>query len=205
MDFCHLWLRCRCIILIRTILVLIRTLFFRILSTPLPFQRSSPSWKKSHRVILQSWWLTEMGPFEPLCSLTHWWPCAGFTANELVKETWVNIPLGLVRTFFCLSQASWKASSHTSSRMYWKTWNSSEIMSLILPILFFSVGKESHSWFPDPLLQEDVRVIEDSQWLLARIHSTSTSDKQPSGKVRVSFSHYFGNYILVHTILLLER
>ena len=100
MDFCHLWLRCRCIILIRTILVLIRTLFFRILSTPLPFQRSSPSWKKSHRVILQSWWLTEMGPFEPLCSLTHWWPCAGFTANELVKETWVNIPLGLVRTFF---------------------------------------------------------------------------------------------------------
>ena len=114
-----------------------------------------------------------------------------FHCKRACKRNLGKYPSWSCSHFFCLSQASWKASSHTSSRMYWKTWNSSEIMSLILPILFFSVGKESHSWFPDPLLQEDVRVIEDSQWLLARIHSTTTSDKQPSGKVRVSFSHYF--------------
>ena len=99
MDLCQLWLRCRCIILIRTILVLNRTLFFRIVWTLLPTRRSSPSWKNSHRVILLWWWLTEMGPFEPLsvkCSQTHWWQCAGFTANMLVKDTWVSIPL--VRT-----------------------------------------------------------------------------------------------------------
>ena len=92
-----LW--CRCILLIRTILVLNRTLFFRIVWTPLPTRRSSPSWKNSHRVILLWWWLTEMGPFEPLsvkCSQTHWWQCAGFTANMLVKDTWVSI--ALVRT-----------------------------------------------------------------------------------------------------------
>ena len=87
------------LILIRTILVINRTLFFRIVWTPLPTQRSSPSWKNLHRVILLWWWLTELVPFEPLsakCSQTHWWQCAGFTANMLVKDTWVSIPL--VRT-----------------------------------------------------------------------------------------------------------
>ena len=106
-------------VLIRTILVLNRTLFFRIVWTPLPTRRSSPSWKNSHRVILLWWWLTEIGPFEPLsvkCSQTHWWQCAGFTANMLVKDT-----LYLIRTIFCLSQESWKVNSHTSSRRYWKT------------------------------------------------------------------------------------
>ena len=55
MDLCQLWLRCRCIILIRTILVLNCTLFFRIVWTPLPTRRSSPSLKNSHRVILLCW------------------------------------------------------------------------------------------------------------------------------------------------------
>ena len=51
-------------------------------------------------MIQLSSWLMVMGPFErlsPKCSLTHWRPCAGFTASKQAKETWVTIPH--VRTF----------------------------------------------------------------------------------------------------------
>ena len=69
--------------------------------------------------------------------------------------------------------------------------------------LSFWGGEESHAWFPHPLFQEDVRDFKDAKWLLAGFHPTSTSDKQPSGKVRVSYSHYFCNYILIRTILVI--
>ena len=69
--------------------------------------------------------------------------------------------------------------------------------------LSFWGGEESHAWFPHPLFQEDVRDFKDAKWLLAGFHPTSTSDKQPYGKVRVSYSHYFCNYILIRTILVI--
>ena len=157
------------------------------------------------------------GPFEPLsvkCSQTHWWQCAGFTANMLVKDT-----LYLIRTIFvCLRKVEKSIPTHLQGdigrpRTILKLRNRSRNVQRHLGSageevrrriwLSFWGGEESHAWFPHPLFQEDVRDFKDAKWLLAGFHPTSTSDKQPSGKVRVSYSHYFCNYILIRTILVI--
>ena len=224
MDLCQLWLRCRCIILIRTILVLNRTLFFRIVWTPLPTRRSSPSWKNSHRVILL-WWcgdgairaaVSEVFPdaLMAMCwfhckhaSKRHmgkYSACSHFTLFALffvyLRKVEKPIPthlqgdIGRPRTVPKLRNWSRNVQRHLGSA-------GEEVRRRIW--LSFWGGEESHAWFPHPLFQEDVRDFKDAKWLLAGFHPTSTSDKQPSGKVRVSYSHYFCNYILIRTILVI--